>query len=181
MTEATIFHSSLLISFSSFSLATCTSLRTFLNKLSCFKSICFMESSKDSETLGGGASLIGCSSLMEFRLFGRVNKFGRPKVDIFSDPKLKRLWGMLFIARFRTMEVMLCFLLLSWLTFKIDCVGTELRRSYSISSRASAFSLKCLLMTLRRPGETLMRTSFASQLRTMVLTHTGISDTEGLL
>lgn len=171
ITAATNFHSSLLISFASFSLTTLTSLRTFFNKLSCLRSISFMETSKESGIFWGGlSSVVGCSSLMVSKQRAHVlNSCGSPKVDAASDTWLDRPSEKAEVRHDIPPP-------------HLPVGGrTELRLSNSISSRASAFSLKCFLMTFTSPGGILTRTSFASQFKTIILTHAGISATDGLL
>lgn len=119
---------------------------------------------------GGLSSVVGCSSLIVSKQFAHVlNSCGSPIVDAASDAWLHRRSEKAEVRR-------------EMLPLHIPVGGrTEFRLSNSISSRASAFSSKCFLMTFTSPGGILTRKNFASQFRTIVLTHVGISATDGLL
>ena len=193
MIDATIFHSSLLMSFFSCSLVTCTSLRTFLSRLSCFSSISFMVTSRDGGTIGGdgGACILGSSSSIDCKLLvNALNIFGSPIVDKPSTSNPDSLSDDNVLLRFLPVLRRLVVRTLDWKSpievwhlsrRPMGCGRMELRLSYSISSRTSSCSLMCFSMTFMSPEGTLTRTIFASQSRTMVLIHIGISVTEGLL
>lgn len=90
--EATIFHSSLLMSFFSFFLVTFTSLRTLFNSMSCLSSASFVMTSIEWAALLGadnaGAHEFVSSSSMDCKLLSNLwNSLGSPVVDKASLSK----------------------------------------------------------------------------------------------
>ena len=193
--EATIFHSSLLMSFFSFFLVTCTSLRTLFNSMSCLSSASFVMTSIEWAALLGadnaGVHEFVSSSSMDCKLLSNLwNSLGSPVVDKASlskpdslgsdDTVLERLltqYGELVVQGFDRKspgELKHLWRVMGWEMI-------EFRLSNSISSRTSSCSWTCFSMAFMSPAGTLTRTIFASQFKTITLIHLGISVTEGLL
>lgn len=187
--EATIFHSSLLMSFFSFFLVTFTSLRTLFNSMSCLSSASFVMTSIEWAVLLGadnaGAHEFVSSSSMDCKLLSNLwNSLGSPVVDKASlskpdslgsdDTVLERLltqYGELVVQGFDWKspgELKHLWRVMGWEMI-------EFRLSNSISSRT------CFSMAFMSPAGTLTRTIFASQFKTITLIHLGISVTAGLL